>query len=196
MKPYKNQSCSETKRKRDFNKRLLEEISSMREVIKWHNPRTHLEAVRDYIEEKTISDHITRTLLRGVMAWFDDNKARFRLPETVEEQYKFVKERNYDSLIIGDLTDNTESVSVGKSLHVNPVTGDMDYVYYNASNEEQLDEQSKNVKDIISTSRNRLTKRVANASKPPMIRKKILQKERAIITRGKNERRRRHKGGD
>lgn len=177
MRPFKNPGCSKTKRERYFNKRMLEEIAYMKDILDIHSPQSQIDALRDYIEKKTLTDHITREILRGVLQWFVDNE-RFRLPKTLEEQYQFEKKRNQDSQVIGKLIDESESVSVGKMLQRNEQTGDVEYVYYNATNADQLDEQYNGVVTVIKTSKRRIEKRIDNATKPTKQRKRIIQVER------------------
>jgi hypothetical protein len=174
MKPYRNPDCSEAKRRAHLKKKVILETADMERIARETNAKTLKQILRDYLNEKAEADHITYLVLVQILLGFRYNG----LPKDEKEQLQYEHKRDVLSGMLGELTDKTKSVCVAKGLHRDAITGDIEWVYFNAKKKVQLEvTEIENAKHVDTRNR-RVAKKIEIATKPWSMRQRILRDER------------------
>jgi hypothetical protein len=170
-RPRKNPKTSPTQRDRYFKKRVIEWTAEYRRIYRERQCKNQKEGIRSLVARAKRSDHLTRELLGQVLG----KKIGIPTDKAMRWDSRIQKDRISD--ILGINQEQTGSISYVKELHQDTVTGDVEWIWYNAENEQDTEQHVMKNRKYQETMQKRDNIRRVNAKKDKKVRRRILQEE-------------------
>jgi len=168
----KNPNFSEHDRRLYYKTKIMEERQKAVNLWQQTNAQTDPQRLRDYVNKIKKSDHIPLKVAVGVITNITNIP-----PRDGEEWSRYKKAETYICQLKIRVKDSSGSIAIGRSQATNPVTGDREYIIFNADKESELDEQTARIEAQRETMKKRNKRVITNVRKQPRVRKKLMRQE-------------------
>ena len=179
-RPYRNPDFPDDRRQRYILKRILTERAAMERIGQSLAPsrRTLRNIVKNYLASLSRQDHVTYLILSQIIFGLN-----IGVPRTPQQRLDIEHACDRTSGLIGQLTENTRSVSIARELDQDSVTGDIEFVVYDARNRQDLNPLEEANGVYVGTRERRMRIKIENAQRPRSIRRRLLgdENDRGII---------------